>query len=775
MLLSFSASAQLYEVSLDLIVDQSSAIIQGEVIDQTSFEHEDGLYTLNLVKVGHSFTPSEISSSEVLIITRGGAAETGFEVWTHLLDLGIGDRGVFFLSEQELVASVFDFGQEGIPVYQVTTSSQGFFKATRSELNNEVQYVNPFLEYRSEQRIVEDVMAVSKDDIIESALAEVNAGKEKDCIKYHILPINSEDESSTSFSFDLGISTTGASKSLYQSTVVFSYDTLIFGSYLASSSSLSISKENLPFSDYNLTIENKAADRMVVTMQGDDAVALVDVNSSIETILSFSLELQQAPTQDMLSYAKEDMYLMNTYLEPGAEKPQVFDCIDIVDGTAECENPVITGIETTASAGDVGAAGVGQSSSNTSPISGVLTISGSNFGIPSSGRPIPIDKKIGFTDAGAKGTDWCYPLPGDYLSWTDNKIEVIIPGIDETSDRNSYAGTGRVLILDTNDDNCSSMSDDNLYVPFAVWSSSKTTIPFPESRRGYLESPLSNGSYELFPKGTIADADPDDPSSSISAIGRAVETWKCGVNAFIDLKSETDVVNQNKAWYVEFTPLLPNGVLSATGRFYKFDEDCSLSNADGEIYLDRGYFLLAEQYRTTPNSPPISINWHTGIVPLGPNNDDLPNVDMETVMLHELGHSLLLLHTLNRPNVMYHSYQGTRRQLHPDDEFGGKHAVNSSASSLNPCGNFSKFTCGSSSTEELKQGQMYYSHNSNSLHFKGDVRLEKVTISNALGQVLFSSPVSNAQLFLPEIPSGTYVATLWSSRGLTESLKFIRR
>ena len=78
-----------------------------------------------------------------------------------------------------------------------------------------------------------------------------------------------------------------------------------------------------------------------------------------------------------------------------------------------------------------------------------------------------------------------------------------------------------------------------------------------------------------------------------------------------------------------------------------------------------------------------------------PWNTDGSDFDIQTVMLHEEGHVLGLDHTSEIAAVMYATYSGVRRVLHPDDE-AGINELYDPANSCSPTSEDSLATCGDS-------------------------------------------------------------------------------
>ena len=136
-LIQASAQCMLYPVLLPQRVQNSSDIIEGKVINQTSFWNpaHTNIYTSNLIEVYKSFKNSSPVYLEV--VTEGGTVGNNKELVQPSLQLNIGDIGVFTLNQNSQPS------QFGKPVYEAYASSQGFIRYTVSE--NEAN--EPFKKY----------------------------------------------------------------------------------------------------------------------------------------------------------------------------------------------------------------------------------------------------------------------------------------------------------------------------------------------------------------------------------------------------------------------------------------------------------------------------------------------------------------------------------------------------------------------------------------------------------------------------------------------------
>jgi hypothetical protein len=143
LLFSLTGLAQqpgLYPVPLDKKIQNSSVIIEGTVLSQTCFWNTErtNIYTSNIVQV-HRVLKGNLRSSEVEIITEGGAVGNNMENLSVTLSLAIGQTGLFFCSGHNITGSPTGLTKS----YMVYSSMQGFIRY----VVNENRAVVPFKSY----------------------------------------------------------------------------------------------------------------------------------------------------------------------------------------------------------------------------------------------------------------------------------------------------------------------------------------------------------------------------------------------------------------------------------------------------------------------------------------------------------------------------------------------------------------------------------------------------------------------------------------------------
>jgi len=119
---SIYCHGQYIPISVSEKIALSNSIVEGEVIAQSTFRNEaDGyIYTKNQIKLYKTLrNNNDIFTDTIDILTNGGQLDGLVESWTHLLQLQMGDYGIFFLNQAN------DAQQ-----YKVFSGAQGFIRFT---------------------------------------------------------------------------------------------------------------------------------------------------------------------------------------------------------------------------------------------------------------------------------------------------------------------------------------------------------------------------------------------------------------------------------------------------------------------------------------------------------------------------------------------------------------------------------------------------------------------------------------------------------------------
>jgi len=123
------ASNSLYELSVNQRISSSSLIVEGEVVEQLSFwnSQHNRIYTSNKIKLTR-IMKGHYSDSIVYVQTEGGWVGNTIQTTSSLLDLRIGEFGIFFcnLSTKDPNPNRSDIQ------YEVYGSKQGFLKYSKN-------------------------------------------------------------------------------------------------------------------------------------------------------------------------------------------------------------------------------------------------------------------------------------------------------------------------------------------------------------------------------------------------------------------------------------------------------------------------------------------------------------------------------------------------------------------------------------------------------------------------------------------------------------------
>jgi hypothetical protein len=490
------------------------------------------------------------------------------------------------------------------------------------------------------------------------------------------------------------VRTTEGSYKYYQGLVVLEYDTLTFGSNVASSGALEIYDGDISSEIvYSFTATDLAANKLQLKLETVGSLGqLLTIDTQKSFLARVYMTIENPFGSASVNFDTDAMAQGNLYYDQSLSQSKPFDCVRIENEVFPLVCPNITDFFP-----KTAAAGVGEMSENDIP--GIITIVGNNFGEPDLGSEIqkPDNYRVGFRNAG-EGNFYVYPPARDYIKWTEDTIVVRVPSLGETGNATEYAGTGKVLVVKFDEPDCFDTSEVELYVPFCARNAALLFTP--SNTRKSIPVKMSDvngkGGYDAWFEDSFLSIDGGD-----EAFSRAMRTWQCEVHVNFEIKDVTEITNFANACPVSLDTTMPSGVNITTLAVTTTDPDqCFGDNSHG--YLP--YWIMKfNKFYTDSLGNAIEVQWHTDSIPLSPSQDMPPNIDLEGVALHEIGHALLLQHTNNDDNLMKRG--GRKRTLSNDDFDGGDHTVKLSIKDPNCEGKMEEYDCMLNAVFEIPKSQ----------------------------------------------------------------------
>lgn len=275
-----------------------------------------------------------------------------------------------------------------------------------------------------------------------------------------------------------------------------------------------------------------------------------------------------------------------------------------------------------------------------------LTINGSGFGNSYSGNA-----RVAFMNANDGGSTTINAPTNHIVSWSDTKIEVLVP---------AGAGTGTVRV--TGVDGTQAVSSQTLTIYYSLIDAVTGGTYSPS----YLAA--AGGGYTIQFSSSVFNNKP-----AANAFRRALTSWRCAtfVN-FSTAYSPTSITCYNGTDGVCVVAFAnsgcntPAGILAATYNFW--------STCNGTNWHIREFDIMIA------NPAPLG-GWN-----FGPGATAGGKFDFESVILHELGHAEQLGHIINASKVMHWSIGQNvdRRSLGQEDIDGGSDVV-ARAAATRPC------------------------------------------------------------------------------------------
>ena len=643
---------QLYEVSLNEKIEQSTLIVEGKVVEAKCFRTKAGdIYTANKIEVG-SLLKGQFQNRFLTVTTWGGELEEEIQTWTHLLTLKKGDYGLFFL-EPTRVEPIqdADFPQS----FDVFAGSQGFFAFKQNEAKAWVA-IEPFHTYSDLDDLFSGIArkAGQKLTIVSESGREIRSG-----VRYHFKDVAFN---GTAVTFNVYVNSLVGNKKLYKSGIQVGYNPVFFGSNIATNGNLVLEDAGISSSSiYDLAQSNVASNKVKIELLPVGSLSsLTEITATEQLLTKGQISIQNILADPNISYDVAAMQSMSKFYEGGVA--EVFDTV-VVDGDwspTYLLTPIIDDFfPKTVAAG----------------IKDTITIIGSDFGATRG------SSRIQFLNAsqGEDPEDWVSAVDSQYIFWSDTEIKVLVPSVCEsgtsgTISEEFYAGTGRIRIRTGSLPWQIDKSDDTLHVLFCVRDIHSNSIANPPNTDFITEFSNINsiGGYTLYYSKALKSL-----AGATGAFERALTSWRCATLVNFSIKDSASISNLNKACRIDLIPL-PVGTTTTLAQTSPSTPAC--------VVVSSPFNAVGAGMNRFSISFNKDLLWHTSV--------DMPaslpanTHDFESRAVHEIGHAHLLNHSNNHQDLMYFTNLNPpyRRLIMPNDLAGGLWVMGNSTDPIDTTG-----------------------------------------------------------------------------------------
>jgi|GEM_PF-1446618 len=273
----------------------------------------------------------------------------------------------------------------------------------------------------------------------------------------------------------------------------------------------------------------------------------------------------------------------------------------------------------------------------------VLTITGSGFGNFSGSA------KVAMRSPSSISTIIYEDIKAEFiLSWSDTKIEFIVPGDDITEDTDGFA-TGAVQITTESDEVSTSTQTVEVIYNKKVYNGVSIS----------LRSKDNNGTTAIYVEQQLIN------DGALPAIKSALATWNCATGTSLVYAGAVSGVCKK---YDGLNVVCYDATLSSftLGNTRSVSRNCSNAGLADQLDAD---------IRINSN-----INWSFT------DDVEFSQYHFESVMLHEIGHAFTLGHVLNEADVMYPTlYNGRNKSELTNNDLAGGVDVMSNSTTENNC------------------------------------------------------------------------------------------
>jgi hypothetical protein len=668
LILSFNVIAQ--RTIKDRVID-ADLIVEGQVIEQHSFwdDKKDNIYTVNTIRVSKYFKGGQSLDDLIEVITRGGTVEDVSQLFTHNLQLQVGQEGVFLCKSY----------------YRQDIRSSSFFVVNGTD--SFIKYANPITSaviidnaqfYTNLEAFYSDIIAATGEPFV--ALYPNRLEEQLNTLVSENFSIVSESDNIIFFSFE-NVQITSGNKLEFDiyvmsnvngirfaaSEVVLTYNQQAFGAFVVANEKIEAEKRTvIQNQTYTLALTDESASVVkFVTNSGIEVNQLYSLTTTPEEFCHVKIDIDDINQLANLTFDDFAMSDQSLFYDPATGEYIGFDKVG-VDGTiSSLLLPSISSFSPSSLR-----AGTGD----------ILTISGNMFGT-SPGT-------VRFANADDGGQTMMEAQPSDIISWSNTDIEIQVPSNQLTTI--TPAGTGIIEIETTNGDIASTLllSNPTVEIRFAFFNFRNASgDAVPVHLADAIEGDGNEDGKLVFTRNLSV------PSEGIPIIEQAFCDWNSasGTNwglesspSFSSTSSDTD--GKNLIYFAPSSEFFTNPQASAFTKITTSRLVSCQNTSGGSPIAYRNQVDIIFRENLLDLTPAVLGGWHYNTF----SNPSPNQLDFYSHILHELGHAHMLKHTIPDNTVMWYMLaQGVaRRNIDANNSEGASYVLDESEQQLN-----SSFTC----------------------------------------------------------------------------------
>lgn len=624
--------------TLEERVNTSTFVIEGEVIEKETYydSEKDQICTANKVKIYKQFK-GEFSNDYFTIITKGGKYGDLIQYTTHSFQLGLNDFGIFFLTDNNYYTH--DLGNYPQKIFQ-GHPHYGFLGYYSSEKNKKLYAYDIYQKYDNLERdLLQKIEATTgqgrivksltpRENEINDLVKELNNNSIETIVEYTIENPSLTGALNEYLEFDLNLSSLLTSEEFFSGEILVNYNSLTFGTNLAASGILTITKGTVILApNYTLTVNDVSPSQLKisVTSTSNNPNTLYLINNSSEQLVHLKIDLSNLSGNTGINFDEINMQGVSEFFDISTNIVEPFDFVrandKLVMDVSAFMTPQIYSVHPPVVRGGID----------------TLYIRGINFG----DTLTPLSSRVEFENAD-EASGWMKPFSRDYVFWSDTLIMVKVPAVGSGVPSNvsgqvrNYAGTGDIKVLRQGQYSQTKHID----VKFSVRSFQTGFLPsFPQvlvNRNGIGGYTLSyDPNFLTFPNSSSGGT-----ATPIEMFEKALVMWRCstGVNFIVNdsipnLPLENPSSNNANKMVVSFEPIPVPGQTDILIR--ELCDTNYINQSSARWYVEK--FRIRFNSNTT-----WWIDEDTTNVTISP-----PFEDLQSVALHEIGHGHLLNHTMN--------------------------------------------------------------------------------------------------------------------------------